>query len=73
MKNVTWMELAIAMPMVLTLSTVGGKLIVIAAAVVMTLGMALIKWGRTFWEKESRIINLCWLKLNRGTDKRSSG
>ena len=63
MKNVTWMEVAIAMPMVLTLSTAGGKLAVIIAAIVLTAGMAVIKWGKHITLEKKQIAQPVLVKV----------
>ncbi len=66
MKKVTWMEVAIAMPMVLTLSTAGGKILVITLGVVMLAAMAAIKWGKNILIERKQHTELVWIKVKSG-------
>lgn len=46
MKKITWMEIAIAMPMVLTFASFGGTATVAGVSSLMIILMALLRWGR---------------------------
>ncbi len=44
MKKITWMEIAMAMPMALTFSTFGGTTAIAVTSAIMLVMMVVVKW-----------------------------